>query len=72
MVELQLLQCLEGAVALLGQLEPPALDLAQLVEPVADRLRLAYERPGHERDRQHREQRSEHERDGHAATAPAA
>ena len=61
-----------SAVALLRELEPPALELAQLVEPVAHRRRLADERPCDERDRQQREQRGEHERDGHAATAPAA
>ena len=72
MVEFQLFQGGEGAVALLDELEPPPVGLSEIVEPVAARRRLAQERPGDEDDGGDREHRGEDERERHAMAAPAA
>src|SRR6266542_1115423 len=74
MIELELLQGSEGAVALLGQLELPAgfgADLVQAISAAANR-RLSEEREGDEDDACDREQRSEDEGSGHASARASA
>jgi len=71
-VEFEFLQRRECPIALLGQLEPPPLVGAELVQPVARRRRIAQERSRDEDDRNDGEQRGEHERPDHPQTRAAA
>jgi hypothetical protein len=72
MVEFELFQGSERAVALLGELEAPAIGLAEVVEAIAARRRVAQEGTRDEDDRDHGEHRAEDECKGHATAAPAA
>src|SRR5690349_15399053 len=66
MVEFQLLQRDQRAIAFLDKFETPPVELARLVQSIAIRCRLPQERPRDERDREQREHRAQHEREGHA------
>src|SRR5205823_5855602 len=68
-VELELLQRCQRSVPLLREREPPALELARLVEGVARRRGLAQERPGDRDDDEHREHAAEHECERHTGMA---
>src|SRR5437667_1511160 len=71
-VELQLLQRGESAVAFLRELEPTPLELVRLDEPVTSSRRLAEKRPRDEDDRGHRQHGAEDERERrHPASANA-
>ena len=72
MVELELLQRRRGAVALLGQLQPPALGLVGLVEPVvAPRLAQEGQRDEDDTPRSRAPRPSATARSVMAAPAPA-
>ena len=62
MVELELPQRVEGAVALLEEREATAVELVGLAQPVGSCARLAQERPRDEEDGGDGEQRGEHVR----------
>jgi hypothetical protein len=60
-VELELLQCRQRAVTLLGQRYPLPLRLGRLVQAVVSRPGVAQERRGDEQHARDREQRAERE-----------
>lgn len=69
MVELELFQRKEGAVALLRERQSAALELARLVERIARRDGLAQERACDDEHREDGEHGAEHEGNGHTGTA---
>ena len=73
-VELELLERPERAVAALGQLEPPPVDLVRLVEHVAAGIGLAQIGQRDDEHARHREQGAEDESQAHVlagASAPS-
>ena len=73
MVELELLKRRERAVALLGELERPPLELVLLLQAVGRRRGVAQEGERGEHDRRRRDERRDDERRGHTRTsAPSA
>jgi hypothetical protein len=71
-IELELLECGKRTVTLLGELQPPPLELVRPVEPVVPCLRLAQERPGDEQGTGDRERRADDQSDSQTRTAASA
>src|SRR3954447_23754589 len=67
-VELELLQSVEGTVALFGTRQPPLLRRVRLQEAIIDRSWLAQERQGDENDGRDGHDRADHEPSAHART----
>ena len=72
LVELELLQGRERAVARLGELEPAPVDLTRLLEHVPVGLRLTEIGQSDQNDARGREERTEDERDAHVLTGASA